>query len=311
MNILHMKYAVEVAKNGSISQASRRLLVAQPNLSRSIKELEADLGITIFDRSARGMALTPEGEEFIGYAEKILDQINHVEAIYQNRLPEKQKFSISVPRASYISDAFAKFTTSLGSKPTELFYEETNTYHTIKNILDLNYKLGIIRYAEEFDQQFKELFDEKELAYELVAEFQHILVVSKDSALAGLEQIHHSDLSSHIEIAYADPSVPSSPAATARKAELPTQSDRRIFVFERAIQFELLSEHKDTFLWSSPVPDQLLDRYGLVQRKCPDNRKVYKDVLIYRRGYCLSQLDRRFITELCHAKGTCLSPPET
>ena len=64
MNILHMKYAYEVAKTGSINKASEMLLIAQPNLSRSIKELEADLGITIFDRSAKGMKLTPEGYNF-------------------------------------------------------------------------------------------------------------------------------------------------------------------------------------------------------------------------------------------------------
>ncbi|MBQ3074075.1 MAG: LysR family transcriptional regulator, partial [Ruminococcus sp.] len=72
MNILHMKYAVEVAKAGSLGKASEVLLIAAPNISRSIKELEADLGISIFDRSAKGMCLTPEGEEFIGFAKDIL-----------------------------------------------------------------------------------------------------------------------------------------------------------------------------------------------------------------------------------------------
>ena len=68
MNLLHMKYAVEVANAGSINKASEKLLVAQPNLSRCIKELEADLGITIFARTPQGMHLTPDGEEFIRYA---------------------------------------------------------------------------------------------------------------------------------------------------------------------------------------------------------------------------------------------------
>lgn len=75
MNILHMKYAVEVAKLGSLNKAAETLIIAQPNISRSIKELEADLGITIFNRSSKGMVLTPEGEEFIRYAKSILKQI--------------------------------------------------------------------------------------------------------------------------------------------------------------------------------------------------------------------------------------------
>ena len=123
MNILHMKYAVEVARAGSLSKAAEILLIAQPNISRSIKELEADLGITIFDRSTKGMFLTPEGEEFISYAKSILKQIENVEAMYKDGSAKKLKFSISVPRASYISDAFAEFSKTLGSHDAELFYK--------------------------------------------------------------------------------------------------------------------------------------------------------------------------------------------
>lgn len=103
MNVVHMKYAVEVAKAGSINKASEILLVAQPNLSRSIKELEADLGITIFSRTSKGMTLTPKGEEFMGYAKNILRQLDEVEMMYKSELPAKQTFSVSVPRASYIA----------------------------------------------------------------------------------------------------------------------------------------------------------------------------------------------------------------
>ena len=76
MNILHVKYAIEVARLGSLSRAAETLLTAQPNISRSIKELESDLGITIFNRSAKGMELTPEGSEFIRYASEMLKQID-------------------------------------------------------------------------------------------------------------------------------------------------------------------------------------------------------------------------------------------
>ena len=81
MNLLHMKHALEVAKAGSLSKASEVLLIAAPNISRSIKELEADLGITIFDRTQSGMKLTPEGEEFLEFAKSILGQF-HVQVIF-------------------------------------------------------------------------------------------------------------------------------------------------------------------------------------------------------------------------------------
>ena len=302
MNILHMKYAVEVARVGSLNKASETLLIAQPNLSRSIKELEADLGITIFDRTAKGMFLTPDGETFIGYAKDILKQIDQVDSMYKNGIVKKQKFSISVPRACYISDAFAQFSKTLTEEPAEIFYKETNSQRTINNILNHDYNLGIIRYAENYDKYFKSMLEEKGLTYEMVTEFTYSLIMSKDNPLAQKENITYDDLKGYIEIAHADPYVPSLPLAKVVKEELPDNIDRRIFIFERASQFDLLSENPETFMWVSSAPKKVLDRYNLVQKKCIDNKKVYKDVLIYQTGYKLTKIDKQFITELCESK---------
>ena len=302
MNILHMKYAVEVARVGSLNKASDSLYVALPNVSRSIRELEADLGITIFDRSAKDMTLTPAGEEFIGYAKSILHQIEQVEKLYRDGAPGKQSFSISVPRACYISDAFAQFSRTLSDKPAEIFYKETNSQRTIRNILDNDYKLGIIRYAENYDRYFKSMLEEKGLSCELVTEFSYMLIMSEDSPLAAKEEITFDDLSGLIEIAHADPYVPSLPMSKVFKEEHPDNIDRRIFIFERASQFELLTQNPQTFMWVSPAPQSVLERYHLVQKKCAENQKVYKDMLVYRSGYKFTELDRQFITALCEAK---------
>ena len=302
MNLLHMKHALEVAKAGSLSKASEVLLIAAPNISRSIKELEADLGISIFDRTQNGMKLTPEGEEFINFAKGILGQIDEVEKFYKAGAPKKQKFSISVPRACYISEAFANFSKSLSKDAAEVFYKETNSQRTIHNMLNHDYKLGIIRYAENYDKYFKAMLEEKGFQYELVTEFTYSLIMSADNPLANKEEITFDDLAEYIEIAHADPYVPSMPISKVVKEELPDNIDRRIFIFERASQFDLLSLNPETFMWVSPAPKSLLERYNLVQRKCADNKKVYKDVLIYKNGYKLSKLDRQFITELCESK---------
>lgn len=302
MNILHMKYAVEVARAGSLNKAAQTLLIAQPNLSRSIKELEGELGITIFDRSSKGMKLTLEGEEFIGYAQNILRQIEQMEKMYKDTSVPKQRFSISVPRASYISEAFARFSCQLSPESAEVFYKETNSQRTIRNLLENDYRLGIIRYAENYDQYFRAMLDEKELNYETICEFTYQLLMSCEHPLADQVDITFEDLRPYIEIAHADPYVPSLPLSKVVKEELPDNINRRIFIYERASQFDLLSENPDTFMWISPVPDKLLSRYGLVQRKCAENRKVYRDVLIYRKGYRLTALDQAFITELCTAR---------
>ena len=302
MNLLHMKHALEVAKAGSLSKAAEVLLIAAPNISRSIKELEADLGITIFDRTQNGMKLTPEGEEFLEFAKSILGQIDQVENYYKKGHPKKQTFSLSAPRASYICEAFAEFSKTLSKDAAEIFYKETNSQRTINNMINHDYKLGIVRYAENYDMYFKTMLEEKGFTYELITEFTYKIIMSKDSPLAKLDTISFDDLVDYIEIAHADPYVPSVPVSKVVKEELSDDINRRIFVFERTSQFELLSRNLETFMWVSPIPKSLLERYDLVQKECSENRKIYKDLLIYKNGYKLSKLDRQFITELCESK---------
>jgi len=302
MNLLHMKHALEVAKAGSLSKASEALLIAAPNISRSIKELEMDLGITIFERTTKGMVLTPDGEAFVNFAKDILGQIDEMERFYKSGSPKMQKFSISVPRASYIAEAFAEFSKSLTKDAAEIFYKETNSQRTIQNVVNHDYKLGIIRYAENYDKYFKTMLEEKGCCYELITEFTYSLIMSEESPLASKENITFDDLAGKIEIAHADPYVPSMPLAKVVKEELPDNIDRRIFIFERGSQFELLSKNQETFMWVSPIPEHLLERYHLVQKKCVDNKKRYRDVLIYKEGYRLTELDRQFITDLCESK---------
>ncbi|MCQ2353809.1 MAG: LysR family transcriptional regulator [Clostridia bacterium] len=295
MNILHMKYAVEVANAGSINKASETLLVAQPNLSRYIKDLESDLGITIFDRSARGMVLTADGARFIGYAKKILAQIDEVEKMYKMDGPVRQKLTVCLPRASYVTDAFARFTSTLGRGPVDIYYKETDTMQVINNVQQEEYNLGIIRYAESYDRYFRTMLSERGLAAEQITEFRYVLLMRRDSSLAILDMPHYTDLRDFVEIVQVEPFVPSLPMAEVRKAEIPDLTDRHIYVHERASQFELLSRNPQTFMWVSPVPDATLERYGLVQLPCADNDKKYRDVLIYRKDYKLTELETRFI----------------
>ena len=301
MNLMHLKYAVEVEKTRSISKAAENLFMSQPNLSRAIKELEETLGITIFKRTSKGMSLTPQGEEFMQYARKIIFQVDEVENMYRNGKNEKQIFSVSVPRAGYISTAFTEFAKEIDiSKEAEIFYEETNSMRAINNILQADYKLGIIRYQNTFEQYFKTLLHEKGLSSELLWEFSYCLVMSKDHPLASKKEIKPTDLSDFIEIAHADPYVPSLPLIDSKKAELSEHVNKRIFVFERASQMELLSNVKNTFMWVSPISEDVLSRYGPVAKECQTKKKVYKDILIYRKGYHLTELDNRFVNKIIH-----------
>lgn len=303
MNYLHMKYAVAIAEANSINKAAEKLFVGQSNMSRAVKELEASLGITIFDRSAKGMSLTPDGEVFIRYAKTLLKETDELEEMFRKGTAGKKRFSVSVPRASYVADAFAKFSSLLRpEEEAELFYRETNSMRTLKNVLQEDYKLGIIRYAENFERYYMGMMEEKNLSCELVTEFRYVLLMGRDSPLAAKESITAGDLKNLIQIAHADPYVPSLSTEEVKKEEIPDESGRRIFVFERASQFELLSQNPETYMWVSPTPKDLLERYGLVQKNCGENKRLYKDVLIHRRESALSELDRLFIGQLMKTK---------
>ena len=302
MNILHMKYALEVAKAGSLTKASKVLFVAPPNISRSVKELEADLGIEIFIRTTKGVKLTPEGEEFIAFAQRILSQIEAQEQFYKNELPKVQRFSISVPRACYISEAFAEFTKSLKKNTAEVFYRETNAKHTIQDVANDDYNLGVIRYAANYDRYFKEMLEGSGITYELIAEFTYALIMSREHPLADKDDLTLADLKEYIEITKADSYVPEMSFAAQGEKDIASDVDRRIYIFERASGFDLLSTNTETFMWVSPTPQRILDRYNLVLKKCSEDNRVYRDLQIYKKGYKLSQLDDIFMTNLIDSK---------
>ncbi len=303
MNLVHLKYAVEIAKTKSISRAAENLYMGQPNLSRAVKELEESLNITIFNRTPKGITITDEGEEFLHYARRILNQVEEVEALYSDSRKPKQRFSVCAPRASYISYAFAEFSKGINtSVPAEIFYKETNSLKTVNNIVKGDYNLGIVRYQLGFEKYFNSMFEEKKLKAEVISDFRYVLLMSANHPLALKSEINTEDLSEYIEVSHADPYVPSLPMIDVKKEELSKYVDKHIFVFERSSQFELLEKVPTTFMWVSPLPEDVLKKHNLIIKKCNANIKTYKDVLIYRQGYILSDLDKEFISRVIEAK---------
>ncbi len=309
MNILHLKYAVEVAKTRSISKAAENLYMGQPNLSRAIKELEESLGITIFRRTTKGISITQDGEEFLQYARQIVQKVDEVEQIYQTGRQKKQTFSVSVPRASYLSYAMADFSRSMKpGSPAEFYYCETNSMNAINSVVREDFNLGIVRYQASYEKYFSDLFKDKKLVGETIAEFSYLMIISKNNTLAQREGVSLEDLTDYIEVCHADPYVPSVPAVDIRKSELTDFVERRIYVYERGTQFIILKTVPDTFMWVSPVPQPLLDANNLAQVKVKGAEKPYKDVLVYRKNYHLSDFDKEFIAAVERSKSKYFVP---
>ncbi len=298
-----MKYAVEIAETNSMTKAAERLYTAQPNLSRAIRELENALGIVIFRRTSKGIYPTAQGEEFLSRARKILAQVDEVEDMFRDGKRHENQFSISVPRAGYIAHAFTEFLKKLDpADSAEIYYRETNAMRAISNILNAEYRLGILRYQSAYDRNFKIMLDEKELTSELICEFTNVVVMNKQNPLAQKEEITLDDLAPFVELSNPDTFVPAMSPVSARKNEIVGNTSRHIYIFERGSQMELLGELPDTFMWVSHIPPKMLELHGLITRSCAENTRKYRDVLIYKRDYKLTELDKLFIDELTTAK---------
>jgi hypothetical protein len=128
------------------------------------------------------------------------------------------------------------------------------------------------------------------------------MCISKDNPLAKKQTVVVEDLQNYIEITHGDPYVPSLPLIDVKRAEMSEFAKKRIMVFERGVQFTLLEQVPNTFMWVSPIPQDLLDKYNLVEIKCNFNTKTYKDVLIYRKKYHLTKLDNELIGKIVDAK---------
>ena len=298
MNIAHLKYVVEIANTNSISKAAENLYMNQPNLSRAIKSLEEEIGIEIFIRSSKGIRITPEGEEFIQYARKIVNQVNDLEAMYTTK-KNIQKLSVCVPRAGYMSEAISEFAKKINmNEAADIYYRESNSMRVINEVVIENSNLGIIRYRDIFEKEFIRLFQDKKLDYEVINEFSYVLALSKDDPLAHKECIEEKELSNYIEIAHAHPYVPNMPLIDLKNVLRSNMINKRINVYERASQYDLLQNVKNTFMWMSPVSQDYLDKYNLIQKKCSFNDSIYKDVLIYRKGHTLSKFEKLFLEEI-------------
>lgn len=309
MNTLHFKYAVEIEKTRSITQAAENLYMAQPNLSKAIKELENTLGITIFKRTSKGVIPTEQGIKFLEYAKQILIQIDNMEAIHSPDKQQNQKMRISVPRTSYISKAFAEFTAGFdNSNDIEAYFRETNALQTISDVREQSYDFGIIRFKSAHEKYFTDYLNEKKLSSQLLWEYEMIALMSESHPMAEQEHILYSELSgNYTEIIQGDCAVP---YISAGYSHVTGDTDnvgttrRRICIFDRGSQFDLLTAVPEAFMLDSPVPPELCGKYGLVQRKCvfPDN--LYRDLLIYSSGHKLTEAEIQFVNKLYETRNS-------
>jgi DNA-binding transcriptional LysR family regulator len=286
---------LEVDRAGSISQAADNLYIGQPNLSKAIKELEQTLKITLFKRTSRGVQLTPKGREFLHYARGILRQYEEMEALGQDDGGEVQSLRVSVPRASYIVDAFTTLLSGLNeNKSIQMDFFETNALRAIRHVSDGIFDLGVIRCKAEYQNYFTRLLEDSGLLWRHLLEFEYLLLISKDHPLAGRDIIDERELHPYIEIIHGDTAMPHMPDSVTETERGVTPGNKKVQVYERGSQFDILARVPGAYMWVSPMPQDLLDRNGLEQKRCAQCPK-FIDMLIHQTGHTRSDLEARFV----------------
>ena len=298
MNTQHFVYALEVEKTGSITLAADNLFMSQPTLSKAIKDLEANLGFAVFKRTSKGVVPTQKGSEFLVYAKKIVVQIERMEHALHGQDTTHQLFSLAIPRVSYIAQAASEYVCTFDNKrDMEIGIMETSSMRVIDAVAYGHFVLGIIRYHVEDEDYFLKSLAEKGLQHETVWESDYVLLMSQNHPLAGKRKIDAEDLSEYIEIAFGDDEVPYIRVSESEMNPGLPRNAKRILVYDRAMQFDLLRANPMAYMWVSPLPEESLRCNGLVQIKSRQSGQ-FKDVLISRAGYRFSSLDRNFINKL-------------
>ena len=291
ISLLQMKYAMEVYKAGSISQAAKNLYMNQPNLSKSVKELEQALGIVIFVRSPKGVLLSEEGALFLEYAESILQKLNELEDRLKNRKNNNVSFNISIPRATYITYAFTRFINEIpSSSEIKINYRETNSEEAIDNLLYNGFDLGIVRYTQPYESDFLQSLTRKSLISRDLWEAEYVLLMSRNHPLAHTDDIKLEDLNEYTELVHGD--------ENSDRINPCNDRTKQISLYERGSQFDLLRDVPTTYMWVSPIPSPVLEQNGLIQKKCCNNHVHFRDVLITRSDYQFSQFASLFLTTL-------------
>lgn len=194
LTLQQLRYAIEIANSGSMNEAAKRLFVSQPSLSNAIKELESELGITIFERNNRGISISAEGIEFLGYARQIIEQTEFMENRYTGKKRSPVYFSVSTQHYAFVVDAFVRLMKERNVSEYNFSLRETQTYEIIEDVRTLRSDLGILYINESNYKVMNKLFSDGNLKFTPLFNTNPHVYVRAGHPLAAKESIILDDI---------------------------------------------------------------------------------------------------------------------
>lgn len=202
MTLQQLKYITTVASKGTISEAARELYISQPSLTAAIRELETELSITIFHRTNKGVILSAEGEEFLGYARQVIEQTQLIEEKYMGKEPVKHQFCVSTQHYSFAVEAFVGLLREYGGDEYDFRLRETQTYEIIEDVAKLRSEVGVL-YLNRFNETIlRRTFRANELKFETLFIAKPHVFVSSESPLARKESVCLENLEPYPRLSY-------------------------------------------------------------------------------------------------------------
>ena len=202
MTLQQLKYAVMVSQTKNMTEAAKRLFIAQPSLTASIQALERELGIRLFLRTNKGVTVSPEGEEFLGYARQVIEQTDLIEARYLGGAPVKHQFCVSTQHYSFAVEAFVDLLKHHGGEEYDFRIRETQTYEFIEDVARLRSEVGVL-YLNRFNETvLRKTLRDKELVFHRLFIARPHVFVSATSPLAGRASVTLDDLAPYPRLSY-------------------------------------------------------------------------------------------------------------
>ncbi len=202
MTLLQLKYIKTIAEAGTISEAAKQLFMSQPSLTSAIKELEAELGITIFLRTNKGVQLTTEGEEFLGYARQVIEQTNLIEERYTGNFARHHQFCVSTQHYSFAVEAFVDLLKNHGGDEYDFRLRETQTYEIITDVAELKSEVGVL-YLNSFNETvLRKTLKEKDLTFHPLFKAKPHIFVGAGNPLAQRKRLKLKDLEPYPRLSY-------------------------------------------------------------------------------------------------------------
>ena len=202
MTLQQLRYVTMIANKKTLSEAAKALFITQPSLTAAIKDLEEEIGITIFHRTNKGVTLTTKGEEFLGYARQMLEQLELIEEKYKGKACAKQQFCVSAQHYSFVVEAFVDLLKDYEKDAYEFKIRETQTYEIIEDVARLKSEIGVLFLNPYNETVIKKELKQQELKfYPLFTAKPHVFI-SKDHPLSKKKSIELSDLAPYPRLSY-------------------------------------------------------------------------------------------------------------